>query len=400
MSSLGPVLSSADGGNNDYWDQVLQFHEKASRDIPNGDAGLSAIKTIRQILGSKWKPPKPGIWAEYRHGMGMHSRFWVAYEPNYTWLIHFAQKLEALTHIPGHEHVIDRLGISEQYAAVLGEMDFGLKVSLSGISCSYEFRRAHPTPDLVAIAGNEKVDIEITSVNRPYEDTAGMDALSWVSIATIQAKCVSGGIWGHVPTRPEFDRVKKRVLAGIEEATAERKLVEVNEPGVLLCNIVPEDLVNQTPSPWPWGNFVMRTRSSVSKKDRLARKIGEKAKHQLSRGNPSVLVIHDRFSSPEEARAFLNEKEIELSIGAFSNLAGVILVCPFNTFYGAVPQLPTPKVVTKDNRTLVEYSLPDYEAEICTIWSHPWKRHVSVVEALVRCLVAFPRNVAELYDVQ
>jgi len=332
--------------------------------------------------------------------MGMHTRFWVAYAPNYRWLIHFARKLEAVTRIPGYEHVIDRLGISEQYAAVLGEMDFGLKVSLSGISCNYDFRRGQPTPDLVAIVGNEKVDIEISSMNRSYEDTAGMDSLSWVSMAAIQAKCISGGIWGKVPTKAEFENIKKKVLAGIEEAKTRRKLVEVNEPGVLLCNIIPEDLVNQTPSPWPWGSFAMRTRSSVSKKDRLARKISEKAKRQLSRGNPSVLVVHDRFSSPDEARAFLNDKEIELSIGAFSNLAGVILVCPFNTFYGAVQHSALPQVVTKENRTLVEYSLPDYEAEICTIWSHPWKRHVPVVEALVRCLTNFPRNLVELYGDQ
>jgi hypothetical protein len=390
-------LPPTGGSINDGWDEVLQFHETACKNIPNGKAGLIAIKTIRRILGAKWTPPKPGISFEYSPWMGIHNRFWHAYEPNYRWLIHFARKLEGLTRIPGNERVIDRFHVPEEYPSLIGEMDFGLKVSLSKISCSYDFEKGKPTPDLIATIGNEQVDIEITSLNRPREDVVGMEALDWVPRTVIEAKCVSGGIWGRVPTNVQFERVKKKVLAGIKKAKAKRTLVEVNEPGVLLCNIVLEEIAGKASSPWPLGNFVIRNRS-VSKKDRLARTIENKAKAQLSRGHPSVLVVYDRFSSPDEARGFLGEKEIELSVGAFSNLAGVILVSPFNTFYGAENFSGSPQVVTKENRTLVECSLPDNEAEISTIWGHPWQRHRSAVEALVQCLLDFPRNLVQLYS--
>jgi hypothetical protein len=383
--------------HDDSWNSIIHYHDKISKDFPSGKAGLEAIQTIRSIMGSRWKPQTPRIAFEYHPGQSLWNRFWIGYEPNYRWLIHFARKLNVIVEIPSHEQVLDQLRSPEKYWSVLTEIDLTLKLKLSGIACKYDFQRGEPTPDVVAEIAGEKTDIEITSLNLPEEDTIGMDALSLVSMIAVSAKCASGGMWGRVPKRWELKRIRTKILAGVGEANEGRKLVEVNEPGILHCYIAPSDLAPQMKIPWYWGSFVMRTRSSTKKKDRFARAIEEKAKHQLSRGKPSVLVVYDRFSSPDEARGFVNEKELELSVGVFEKLAGVVLVCPFVTTLMTGELFPT-KELTRENRSLVEYTLPDNEAEICTIWRHPLQKHRSVIESFIHCLSRFPAKLTDLYQ--
>jgi len=228
-----------------------------------------------------------------------------------------------------------------------------------------------------------------------------MEAMSAVNTIAIRGKCQAGGIWAKAPNRKELERIKKNMEAAVNEAKTELKLVELNEPGVFTCIVGPEDMAAQVQqSSWKLGSFVMRTPPRLPKTDRLARTIENKAKRQLMRGRPSILVVYDRFSSPDEARGFLNEKEIELSVGAFSNLAGVILVCPFMVT-GLMAEQERPARIekkTKENRTLVEYMLPDEEAEICIIWRHLLGKHGAVIERVLRCIEDFPRNLNSLHD--
>ena len=382
-----------------YWERIVEIHETKGKDRPSGPAGLAAIQTIRRILGSRWQPG--GFGTPYSWPQQLESRLSVIYEPNYKWLIHFAKKLEALEGIPGYENVLGQLGIPDRYPSALMELDFGLKLKLAGIPCKYDFQRGTPTPDLVAEIDGKEVDIEVTSLARPTDDTAGMEAMSALISIAIQGKCVAGGIWAKAPSRPELERIKKKAHAAVNEAKTERKLVEFNEPGVLSCVVCPEDMPAQVQQPpWNLGSFVMRTMQRLPKKDRLARTIEKKGKEQLSRGRPSLLVVYDRFSNPDEARGFVNEKEIELSVGAFSNLAGVILLCPFMvTSLMAEEQRPAPtRKETKENRTLVEYMLPDGEAEICTVWRHPMGKHRALVDRVLQCLQDFTKDLNSLYD--
>jgi len=381
-----------------YWDRIVEIHKAKGKDRPSGEPGLAAIQTVRRILGSRWRPG--GFGTPYSWPQQLESRLSVIYEPNYKWLIHFAKKLEALEEIPGYESVLDQFGLPDRYPSALMEMDFGLKLKLASISCKYDFQRGTPTPDLVAQIDGKVVDIEVTSLARPTDDTAGMEAMSALITIAIQGKCVAGGIWAKAPSRVELERIRKKAHAAVNEAKTERKLVEFNEPGVLSCIVCPEDMATQVQQPpWNLGSFVMRTPQRLPKKDRLARTIERKGKEQLSRERPSILVVYDRFSNPDEARGFVNEKEIELSVGAFSNLAGVILVCPFMvTSLMAEEQRPSPtRKETKENRTLVEYMLPDGEAEICTVWRHPMGKHAAVIERVLQGLEGFPRNLSSLF---
>ena len=318
----------------------------------------------------------------------------MAYEPNYRWLIHFAQKLEELLKIPGHDHVLPRLGGTEGFPSASSEMDFALKIRLSGFPCEFSFQRGVPTPDITTQVNGQKTDVEITSLNKPYEDTVGIGALSSVTVIALQARCVSGGLWGRVPTRRELEEVTKTAQKKVAKAETEHKMVELNIPGLLTCYIAPQDLASEIPEMWR-GSFVMRTKSQTPKKDRLARLITKKAKSQLSSRRPGILVVYDRFSSPDEMQGFSDEKEIELVVGTFRNLAGVILAYPFNAL-----EPPLSRRVDKERRTYLEYSLPDAEAETCVIWGNPMFNHRSVLEPIADCLTNFPLNLSRLFGIR
>lgn len=328
----------------DYWGAVLRFHEKVFPEQPNGKAGLAAILRIREILGPDSEPSGPG-----RHPL--ISKLYQASETNYNWLIHFARKLEELLQIPEHDHVLARFGGSDTYPAALAEMEFALKIRLFGFPCKFAFRRGEPSPDLVAEVAGQQTDIEITSLNAPYEDVIGIEALSAVIQIAGNAKCVAGGMWGRIPSRKELQEIAKKAQDAVEEANASQRLVELNVLGLLTCYIAPNDKASEIPAMWR-GSFVMRTRSALPKKDRLARTIEEKVKSQLSGSKPGILVIYDRLSSPDEVKQLFDEREIDLVVGTFPNLAGVILVYPFSAH-----QPPLPERANEEGRVYLEYPL-------------------------------------------
>src|SRR2546425_9892737 len=207
-----------------YRDHILSFHESAHKGDPSGKEGLEAVRSILGVLGPNWKPDA---------GHPLRSKLMLSSEDNYRWLIHFAQKLKELGQIPGCDHVRARLGPSDKYLGALAEMDFALKIRLSGYPCKFSFRQGEPSPDLVAEIAGHETEIEITSLNQPYDDVAGIEALSLINMIAIQGGCVAGGIWNEVPTPRELEEVKTKSLQAVAEAKAKHDMVELNIPGLI-----------------------------------------------------------------------------------------------------------------------------------------------------------------------
>src|SRR6266705_6205527 len=184
---------------SDTWNEILDFHSKAANHRPSGKAGLKAINQIREILGEAFLPTG-------QHPLTQHLR--MAYEPNYRWLIHYAQELEELTRIPGNKAVLQRLGASGTYQSAQVEMDFALKLRLAGCPCRFVLRSTDPTPDLLADIDGQDLEIEITSLNEPYEDRMSVDAMGTLLMVMSQFDCVGGGVWSRVPTLKELQLIK------------------------------------------------------------------------------------------------------------------------------------------------------------------------------------------------
>ncbi len=335
-----------------FWDYILKFHESGISVVdPSGKARLEAVYSIRDIFGADWEPdPRDPL----------RPKLSISSEPSYQWLIHFVRKLRELSRISGHEPVLARLRQSTTFPSASSEMEFALKLKLNGHPCKFVPLKSEPTADIIVEVKNQEVDVEITSLNLPYEDEMGIQALSLVTMIAIQAGCVAGGLWSRVPRLKELDEVRTIALSRISEAKIGHKMVELNVPGLLMCYIAPSDLSSEIPKMW-LGSFVMRTKSQTPKKDRLEQ--------------------------------MFNEKEIELVVGAFRNLAGVILVSPLNAW----DRLP-PKRADKNGRSFVEYSLPDGECERCVIWKNIMVDHQSVIEPIIDCLIDSPRNLSTLFQ--
>lgn len=376
------LLTAAEAFQQTFWEFTVRFHESASKGDPNRELGLVAIRSIRDMFGSDWTP-------DGRHPL--RNKLSISSQDNYEWMIHFSQKLSELSKIPGYEHVLSHLRNSETYASALSETDIALRLRLAGHSPRFAFEISERRPDLVAEIRGQSVDIEITSINQPYEDTAGFEALSIANFIAIQRGCRAGGLWSRPPRPEEFEMVKVKVNEAVTQAMAEHTLIRLNIPGLLTCYVAPEDLTSEIPQQWR-GSFVMRTAAVKPKKDRIASKIQEKMKGQLSGVTPSVLVIYDRFSTPDEMLEFFNEKELELVVGGFENLAGVILVYPFSAW-----DPPPPRREDKDGRVFIEYSLMDGESERCVIWKNIILDHRSVVEPIIDCLLSSPANLTKLF---
>ena len=168
-----------------YWEDIFRFHEKAHVGDPSGKWGLEAIRSIRDLIGADWQP-------DARHPL--RSKLMISSEPNYMWLISFVQKLKKVSKILGSDHVLARFGSSDTYLGALGEMDFALKVTLSGHPCKFTFRRGEPSPDLVAEVAGQETDIEVTSLNQPYDDIAWTYAIDLVTDCN---QCPMP-LWGNV----------------------------------------------------------------------------------------------------------------------------------------------------------------------------------------------------------
>src|SRR5437879_9558433 len=109
-------------------------------------------------------------------------------------------------------------------------MDFALKIKLAGYHCRFAFQRGKPSPDLVAEIAGYEIDIEITSLNQPYEELAGFDALDSVMNPAIYNRCRSGGIWARVPSQRELKEVRAKASQVVAQAVRERRMVELNIP--------------------------------------------------------------------------------------------------------------------------------------------------------------------------
>jgi len=128
-------------------------------------------------------------------------------------------------------------------------------------------------------------------------------------------------------------------------------------------------------------------------KDRLARKVEDKARHQLH-GKHGLLVVYDRLSTPDQMKQWFDEREIELVIGTFKNLAGVILV--FSS--ARIIEPPSDSHETREGRVFIQHRLPDGAWEAAVAWGNIMANHKTILGAVIGSIMEFPVNLKRLFD--
>src|SRR2546427_10749277 len=116
------------------WDEVEDLHDVRSEQ--------SAVQRLREVLEPHWQPV---------HWLREHP---LANQLLTTWrserLLHLAKKLNQFVQIEGSERVLTRLGSPDFYLTGSHEMDFALKIRLSGQGCRLIGEGSRSRPDLLA----------------------------------------------------------------------------------------------------------------------------------------------------------------------------------------------------------------------------------------------------------
>jgi len=367
-----------------WWDGAENFQGKISGEDPSGKEGFEGFLKIRRILEPHWDSNGSG-----RHPL--RSKFYVASEPNYKWLSHFARKLERLEKVIGSDEPIARLGVPEEYSGAWAELDFALRLHLAGISCEFVPRTSEPTPDMWCEIKGEKVDIEVTSLAAPDVEMVSLWIMGEITGHLFQQRCLGGGLFGREPNQGEARQLLGLVVDAAKRAKLNHRKETVNVPGLLACHIVPDDMASAMPQEW-LGHFEMSTRTRPPIEDKLRSKIDEKAMRQLSQSKTAVLVVHNRYSSQDEMVKLSNNRDVGIKIGTFPNLAGTILI---QFFVSYDPFSPT---FTSNGSTIfLEHNLLDGEAERCAVWSNPMGGNLrTFLDPLIECQKNLPVNLTQI----
>ena len=366
---------------------TLTFHESASSGCDSGEDGLKAVQYLESLLRDNWEEPQ-----SLDHPL--QSKLRQASEPNYLWLVHFAQKLQRLSSIKGSEGVIKKLAIASEYNGALAELDFALKLHLAGIRV--EFVEASPqaqTPDLIAEFDEHPAGIEITSMNLPDEAKRSSDAFGHVHSNLFYNKVTGGGVICDLRTPDDVRELKHVVEEAVDEALKKNKMVKRNYPGLVTLYVAPRDLAHEIPE-HSRGKFRTWSRSSLQKKEQIIRKIQTKGKsNQLQEKGPGLLVIYDRFLPAEESMQFFEDPadDVGAVLATYPVLSALILIAPPYLFESV-----TERVLSKEHRVYIEHSLPDREGERIIVWKN---RHANCPfpEVLVNVLENYPRDLSRLF---
>ncbi len=376
--------------NPNAWTTLLQFHQRAYSKSPNGEAGLAAVRKVHELFGPDWN-------CTYEPQHYLKHRLWTANEPSYGWLVHFAQKLEFLSTIPGSGDIISRLDNRASYWAAWSELDFTLKLALGGFDCRFiPTSRASPTPDLLATRDQLTLIAEITSMNPMPREGLSFGIFMAVEMAALRQRATVRGFFSRVPSELELDQIEDKVREASKEANEKKRPIKVNMHGLMTVFVAPRDLVSEIPARWRDG-FSMKGFHRVPLADRLARTIREKVKAQLGESKTALVAIYDQLSfeklfGPREEEKFFEDPAIELLLGTYPNLLGAVLIQPLVS----VLELETKRTVAEEG-ILLEHSLPDFEAERCVVWRNLLSDDSSSLNLLVDCLENFPARLRLLY---
>lgn len=365
---------------------ILDFHERSSREYRFGDEGLEAVRYLFDLLGQNWTENQ-------RNPHPLHSKLMMAWESNYLWLSHFVRKLRSLQDIGGSESVIRRLAHAVEYAGALAELDFALKLNLSGIPVRFVTPTSEiQTSDLIAEIDGSPIRVEITSMNLRDEDRLGLDVHSRIHSKTFMSGAVGGGAIGVISNMKQVEELGASVGNAVDEAIESNKMTKVNVPGLATVYVAPKEKADEIPKEWR-GSFRMRVRSQLPKKEKIIHKLKEKGKsNQLQGQGPGLLVIYDRYLATVEVKDLFEDPpdDVGIVLATFPVLTGLVLVAPSMPF-----QKLSEEAMSEEHRVCLEHTLPDAEGEYCVVWKNRCA-DLPFPEAISGALEAFPDNLSNL----
>lgn len=304
-----------------YWNRVIKFHERISRDYPSGEEGLQAVYFIRSFFEQRGHE-------KLGSNHPLDNRLHIGLDPNYLWLEQYARKLLTACSLSGFEQVAKRLGNTTEWFSAHTEMEVALKLHLEGLSISFCSVSAHPTPDLVLEMDYKKIRVEVSSLHPPEEETRIQMLVNQIIMLSRREGVVSGGYVNKVPSPRMMKTVVDNVKKAIDRVKEDHILEKVNIEGIATFYLSPPDKADQIPEGCRRSYyFILPYRRMIE--ERIQRKIQEKKSQTLGDNELGLLFLYTQMVNKQNiTQLFERDNNIEVMLASYPKLLGLVLTVP------------------------------------------------------------------------
>jgi hypothetical protein len=350
-----------------YWDNVVRFHEKASKDIPAGKEGLRAIRFLRSFFEQR-----EFNLLDINHPL--RNRLRVVFHHNYLWLMQYAQKLFTISSLSGfEEHVAKRLGIPKEYLNANNEIEVALKLHLEGLPVSFTRDRTLSTPDLTTRINNDTIKVEVSSLQPSDEETLIKNLYDDINLSCIQNDVTWCGFLNRLPSHNKLEDIIKQVKVAIDRAKETNKVEKLNFSGIATIILAPNNLSDQMPEDCR-GNFSFRGPPKRTIEEKIQRKIKDKSKQLFSYDEPVFLYIYTHIIDRQIVYKLFSKKidEIVFVLATYPKLFGLSLTVPhLRIEIPSAIKSDSLQIDHKKNKVFLESEVGFYQYESTVIWKNP-----------------------------
>jgi hypothetical protein len=345
-----------------YWEAIEKSQERMARDFPNGKEGMKAVHVIRSFfeqIGTEQL-------SQYHP---LTNRLRIGYEPNYSWLVHYARKLLTAKQLLGFEGVAKRFSDPKEYLAANAETETALKLYLSGLDVSFCRQTRQPVCDLGVKLDNTFVGVEVTSLNPSDEELLVDTLVSQVNVLGFTSDIAAGGFVSRVKSAQVLEEVLSQVKQAIEEVKVSGKIKKLNYKGVATIYLAPESMVDQMPADCR-RQFAYSHPSRLSIEDQIKRKIAGKDR-QLQNGL-GILFINTRMIDRESlSKLFDQSTSVDITLASYPMLLGLVLTVPHLGIEVVSGQtIEHLEKRSSDNKVFLETEVGPFQYESSLLWKN------------------------------
>jgi len=375
------------------WDRIIQIHQKMAHDYPSGEEGLSAVRFFANffiLYGSNILPKDHPLT----------NRFFVGAEFNYQWLIQYATKLKTATSIPGFSEVAPRLTKTKSFLSANSEIEIALKFHLAGLTISFIPTDSNKqTPDLLIDIKDRKFTVEISSLNRPTQDTNMWSLHSGITQLTIGKNLSAGGFINKIPTPKVLERILGKVEEKIDDIFVTKEFVKINEPSYATIYLAPRDKIDDIPK-GSRGIFRVAQSYPRTTQEKIERKLKNKYGQLFSSENPTMLFLYSQYLENEKLYDLFENvvDNMDVILPSYPKLIGVVLTVPhlgIEVISGMISSLRTE---TKENKAYFESEIGKGQYESTLLWKNLHSDYLFPTE-IVEAIKQYSYNLGKIKKV-
>ena len=368
-----------------FWELMLRFHEHVHEDYPNGKEGLEAVRYLRNLLEPVWHADPPDH--------PLRNRISMASQGSYERIQQYARKLFAASEIPGFGGLPVRLGHPNEHLGAMHEIEAALRLRLEGYEVSFlETSSEGQSPDLLVQSDDGRFTVEVGSLNRPDEEGRINDVFSRILGVSLRRAVLGGVIIGAPLSARKAGELVSSVETAIAAAIQAHEVVKVNIPGLASIYVAPRDLASSLPEEFR-SSFRLIPPYERRAEERVARRLGEKAKQVLQLKDPGLVVLYDNLLGSESLQELLESPKDDIAavLTSFPQILGLMVVTPLHLVHD--PKQEHQRL--DDHRTRVVTEIGIDEWEMVGIWENLHADH-GFPPDLISAITNYPRRLASL----